>query len=104
MPIAAVRSTQFNSGSLGENHQQTRDEVARNTPKFHQYRTVWKEQQATTPTILTGGGVQESQDKTGANVERFSRQTYPWRRDCNSNGKEVVSNRDREPGRELHQA
>jgi len=28
----------------------------------------------------------------------------PWRRDCNSNGQEVVSNRDRESGRELPQA
>ena len=45
--------------------------------------------------------MEDSQDKTDANVERFSRRTYPWRRDCNSNWQEVVSNRDCEPCREL---
>ena len=60
-----------------ESHQQTPEEVARNNPKFHQYRAVWKEQQATTHTIITDGGVQDSQDKPDANVERFSRRTYP---------------------------
>ena len=68
MAIDIIRSTQFNSGSPGENHQQTPEEEARNTLKSHQYRTVWKEQQTTTPFILTGGWVQDSQYKTGANV------------------------------------
>jgi len=46
----------------------------------------------------------DSQCNTGTYVERFSGRTYLWRRDCNSNRQEVVSKRDRKPGRELPQA
>ena len=56
----AARRPKFYSRSPWKNYQSSLPEMARNTTKLLQCRIVWKEQQASTPTLLTGGRVQEN--------------------------------------------
>ncbi|KAH3706700.1 hypothetical protein DPMN_066088 [Dreissena polymorpha] len=55
-----VLGTEISNKNLREDHKPTPKEVARNTPQLFKRRAVRKEQQASTATVLTGGGIQDS--------------------------------------------
>ncbi|KAH3726041.1 hypothetical protein DPMN_051896 [Dreissena polymorpha] len=67
-------------------------------PQFLQRRTVWKEQQASTPTVLTGGGNQDSQDKTRTHPKRLPRCADTRSRHCYPHQQELVGHRDCKQG------
>ncbi|KAH3733572.1 hypothetical protein DPMN_040003 [Dreissena polymorpha] len=72
---------------LGENDQQTPAPMAWEQPapmagsstKLYQHHIVWAIQPATTPAIITSGGVQSCEDNTGSDAQAIAGQFNPQR-------------------------
>ena len=94
----------YDSRSPWKNYKSSPPEMAKNTAKLLQCRIVQKEQQASAPTLLTGGRVQDSQCKTSVDTEEFTGWTKPWGRYSDSYWQNVVSIRDSQPSREQPRA
>ena len=57
---------------LEEKDQQTPAPMAGNTTKLYQHRIVWAIEPATTPAIITSGGVQSCEDTTGSGAQAIA--------------------------------